>query len=141
MIIGGQGDDKLDGYKGRDILIGGTGIDTLRGRDGDDILIAGPSNYDDPTPANMASLCAIRNEWARTDANYAARVGRISGTTAGGLNGLNTLRAGITVIDDTHKDTLQGDSGTDWYIANRLPPGTTLDTLLGRSSSETFTDI
>ncbi len=77
----------------------------MRGRDNDDILIAGLSTYDDPTTANMVSLYSIHSEWARTDANYATRVGRISGTTAGGLNGLNTLRAGITVIDDTHKDT------------------------------------
>lgn len=141
VMIGGGGDDTLYGYVGRDIAIGGTGADTLKGRDNDDILIAGSSAFDEPTTANIASLCAIHNEWARTDAAYAARISHLLGTSAGGLNGSNTLRPGVTVTDDTSTDILQGDSGIDWHIANRIPPGAVLDTLLSRSSSETLSEL
>lgn len=54
VIIGGPGDDNLDGSNqgpveiiglaGNDILIGGNGADILSGGDGDDILDGGPGN-------------------------------------------------------------------------------------------------
>jgi Domain of unknown function DUF11/RTX calcium-binding nonapeptide repeat (4 copies) len=129
VIVGGQGDDKLDGYTGRDVIIGGIGADTLRGRDNDDILIAGPTSLDAATTTNMTSLCAAHTLWARTDIPYTARVANLTGAVV------------TATSDDTHKDTLQGDSGTDWYIANRMPPGAVLDVLSDRKTGETLTDL
>jgi Ca2+-binding RTX toxin-like protein len=126
---------------GRDLLIGGAGIDALRGNAGDDILVAGPSAFDDPNAANVLSLRAILAEWSRTDAAYAVRIARISGSIGGGLNGTNALQPGVTVTDDAHNDTLHGESGIDWYIANRLRPGTVRDTVTGWSWNETFTEL
>ncbi len=129
VIIGGSGDDKLDGYKGRDIIIGGAGVDTLRGRDNDDILIAGLTVYDAPTITNMTSLCTAHARWARTDLTYTARVANLTSAVIAATS------------DDSSKDTLQGDSGTDWYIANRVAPGAVLDTLVDRKPGETLAEL
>ena len=41
MLLGGAGNDDLDGDGGRDFLDGGTGMDTLHGDSGDDYLVGG----------------------------------------------------------------------------------------------------
>jgi Ca2+-binding RTX toxin-like protein len=44
ILIGGAGNDLLDGGSGNDLLLGGAGNDTLKGRDGNDILLGGLGN-------------------------------------------------------------------------------------------------
>jgi hypothetical protein len=43
-IIGGKGNDTLQGSKGNDVLSGGKGNDTLQGKGGDDVLRGGKGN-------------------------------------------------------------------------------------------------
>jgi Ca2+-binding RTX toxin-like protein len=43
-ILGGSGDDTINGSKKAEIILGGPGNDILRGRRGDDILYGGPGD-------------------------------------------------------------------------------------------------
>ena len=59
VLLGEDGDDMLVGNSGRDILIGGTGADRIVGNADDDILVAGSLLF-----VNLdAALAAIRSEW------------------------------------------------------------------------------
>jgi hypothetical protein len=112
--VGGSGNDDLLGGQGRDVMIGGLGADHIVGNAGDDILIAGRTDFDQ----SLSSLCKIVDEWERSDASFATRVGHLEGTIAGGLNGSIFLNA-MTVHDDgaiDQIDVLVGSAGNDWYI-------------------------
>ena len=106
--MGGDGNDKLFGGSGRDVLIGGDGLDTLFGGGHDDILVAGPTTHDEDDEA----LQAILAEWTSTN-SYTTRVNNIR--NGGGANGAFVLDD-TTVIDDGLKDTLWGDGGLDWFL-------------------------
>lgn len=110
VLVGGGGNDTLIGGKGRDLLIGGGGSDQLVAGPGDDILIGGGTAWD----GSDAALCAIMDEWTRTDADYATRIAHLRGTLAGGLNGTYLLNS-TTVLDDGSPDTLTGGAGVDWF--------------------------
>jgi hypothetical protein len=117
VLLGGAGDDQLLGGAGRNLLIGGLGADQLVGSKSDDLLIAGPTAFD----ANVAALNAIMAEWTSAR-SFAARVANLSGSGSGPrANGNVFLLAsgpGATVFDDGAVDQLQGAAGTDWYFAN-----------------------
>jgi hypothetical protein len=102
VLVGGDGNDTLIGGQGRNLLIGGAGSDQLVSGPGDDVLIGGTTAWD----ANDAALCAIMQEWTRTDADYATRIAHLR--AAG-------LLTGTTVFDDGASDTLTGGAGMDWY--------------------------
>jgi Ca2+-binding RTX toxin-like protein len=105
--VGGDGNDKLFGGVGRDLLIGGDGHDQLFGEAGDDILVAGSTTFDE----NQDALAAIMAEWTSSN-NYITRVNNIC--FGGGANGAFTLDD-ATVIDDGLNDILRGDGGLDWF--------------------------
>jgi titin len=116
-LLGEDGDDLLVGSSGRDLLIGGSGADRLVGNADDDILIAGFTAWDDQAEA----LCAILDEWSRTDLSYQERVMHLR--SGGGLNGAITLntdpsQGAMTVFDDSAADVLTGSAGIDWFFAN-----------------------
>jgi len=122
LLVGGPGNDKLDGNAGRDILIGGLGADKLQGQKDEDILIAAATAYD----SNLAALCGIQREWLKLDADgqgdgedtddaiTRAEIIRDNYFTGGLLGG-----AGFTV-DDGEQDKLKGGSGADWFIAHSV---------------------
>ncbi len=113
MLMGGEGDDLLVGGSGRDLLIGGTGADRIVGNSDDDILIAGTTAHDELA----AALCAIIDEWTRTDQTYEQRITNL--TNGGGANGdVKLLNSGAnrTVFDDSSNDVLTGSSGWDWFF-------------------------
>lgn len=128
VLVGGAGDDLLVGGSNRDILIGGTGADRIVGNEADDILIAGNTAFD----ANDAALSAILAEWT-SSRSYAARVANMMGTGTGDdfANRRNMgyfLRvtdqaATTTVFDDGSADVLTGNDGIDWFFANLLGSG------------------
>ncbi len=112
ILVGGAGDDNLIGGDGRAILIGSNGSDRLVGGPGDDILIAGATLYDD----DHSALCAILEEWSRTDLTYSQRVHDL--TDRGGLNGSVVLTP-ETVFDDAAADELTGSSEQNWMVLRR----------------------
>jgi fibronectin-binding autotransporter adhesin len=132
VLLGVSGNDELGGGQGRDLLIGGIGSDSLTGNAHDDILIAGLTAYDN----NAFALDAIMNEWTRTDKSYDERVDHLR--NGGGLNGSFVLAAdgpNKSVFDDGAADTLTGSSGLDWFFANLSGEGV-LDFLSDLSGDE-----
>jgi PKD repeat protein len=107
QLLGGDGNDQLNGGNGRDLLIGGDGADKLNGGAGEDILVGGMTAHDN----NPAALAAISAEWNRPDASAEQR--RQNLTNGGGLNGSSVL-AGASLIDDQDADDLQGNENQDW---------------------------
>ncbi len=108
ILLGGAGDDILNGGSGRDLLIGGTGADRVSGGGDDDIHIGGTTAHDD----NLLGLGSILNEWTRS-LSLANRVNNLM--TAGGLSGGFALNAS-TVFDDGASDVLTGEAGKDWFL-------------------------
>jgi Ca2+-binding RTX toxin-like protein len=129
VLVGGAGDDLLVGGAGRDLLIGGFGSDRLVGNAQDDILIAGTTDYD----RNAVALDLVVREWARTDADFATRVGHLTGAAAGSLAG-PVILTDRTVHDDGAADVLTGDTGQDWFIFN-------IDGDNGTAPKDTATDL
>ncbi|MFV2069987.1 MAG: calcium-binding protein, partial [Pirellulales bacterium] len=120
LLVGGAGNDKIDGKAGRDILIGGLGADKMRGKQDEDILIAGSTIYDD----NLAALSVIMKEW--TSANsFADRVANIfSGSGASSRANGSFFFDNTTVnVSDGEIDKLDGGAGADWFIADELSDG------------------
>jgi Ca2+-binding RTX toxin-like protein len=110
ILLGGAGDDRLDGHAGLDLLIGGLGEDQLNGGPSDDILVAGTTDLD----ADRVALGAIMVEWTRDDLGYDQRVEHLR--VGGGHNGAVTLNES-TVHDDGAADRLIGGSGRDLFFA------------------------
>ena len=145
VLVGGAGDDLLVGGNDRDILVGGTGADRLVGNAEDDILVAGSTAYD----TDIAALSSILSEWC-SGRSYAARVANLQGTGTGSdfasrLNGNIYLRttdqqATTTVFDDNSADLLTGASGQDWYFANLWGTGVH-DKITDLSASEFANDL
>jgi Ca2+-binding RTX toxin-like protein len=132
VLVGEAGDDYLIGSQGADVLIGGVGADRLVGNGGDDLLIAGWTDHD----TNLAALCAIVDEWSRTDGVYEDRVNNLR--FGSGLNG-SVLLNSQTVHDDGDFDQLTGSAGRDWFFAN-LDFGV-LDQITDWHSSEQVDEI
>ncbi len=139
VLLGGAGRDKLIGGSKRDLMIGGTGRDKVVGNAGDDILIGGTTSFD----AWEAALYAIMSEWT-SGRTYAARVANLGGTGSGPrLNGNYFLQASgpaQTVFDDGDKDTLTGSAGKDWFFAN-YQGGGVLDKITDFVTGETKNDL
>ena len=102
-------------------MLGSLGADSLDGGAGEDVLVAGKlSFYDENTGAvNRPALDALMLEWARRDADYATRIGHLSGTRAGGLNGAVRLNAATVRPDGAAVDRLFGGDDRDWFLVGR----------------------
>jgi Ca2+-binding RTX toxin-like protein len=133
VLDGGAGNDVLNGNGGRDLLIGGTAADVLNAGHGDDILIAGSLvNYGD----YLGALCQIMDEWTSTD-SFSTRISALL-STSGGINLLAHIQS------DGATDTLNGGSGSDWFLANIVASSadTVLDKIMNFNANVDFkTDI
>lgn len=128
-IFGEQGNDTLYGGDGRDLIVGGTGADRIHGDDSDDILIAGFTAFDTEyrsiPGSNVLSFQdqrraveSILAEWT-SSRSFTSRLANLhGGTSSSRANGSVYLLENQSVFDDNIKDTLWGDSGTDWFFAN-----------------------
>jgi hypothetical protein len=130
VLVGGTGINTLYGGSGRNILIASSGASALYGNAQDDLLIAGTTTFN----ANLAALVALRNEWARTDADYLTRIAHLSGTQSGGLNG-SYLLTSQTVASNGGGNVLNGGLGRDWFFA------ATTDTINNLQSGELITNL
>jgi Ca2+-binding RTX toxin-like protein len=104
VYVGGAGNDDIKAGKGRDVLIGASGADTLDGGQGDDVLVAGATANDE----DVAALCAVAQQWSRTDLGYTERSDAMT-TTLGALLG---------AVNDESRDQLTGERGQDWFLAH-----------------------
>jgi Ca2+-binding RTX toxin-like protein len=140
VLVGGAGDDQLIGGNDRDVLIGGSGADSLVSGGGEDILIGGVTAFDEDEQA----LLAVLAEWS-SSRDYAARIANLTGTGTGPdnaarLNGNVFLLADQTVLDDGAVDSLKGSSGQDWFFANASGGGV-LDPISGPEAGEVVTNL
>jgi hypothetical protein len=111
ILVGDAQANRLVGGGGRDILIGGDGADSLVGGNGDDLLVGGKTAFD----GSATALESLMSEWKRV-MPYATRIQHLSRAKSGGANGATALTA-ATVFDDAGApDSLQGGTGTDWFI-------------------------
>ena len=108
VMVGHAGNDNLTGLAGRDMLIGGDGADTVNGGADDDILVAGTTTYD----ALFSQLNELRTVWIGSD-SYSSRITAI--TTGAGVSSAR-LKPGVTVIDDTASDGMNGGIASDWFL-------------------------
>src|SRR5262249_36555236 len=100
VILGENGDDEILGGGGRGIVIGGQAADRLIGKGDDDLLIAGFTAYDD----DRAALDAILGVWVDPGLTFQQRQTAIqNGSLPKGVH-LGT----DTVHDDNAVDVLTG---------------------------------
>jgi hypothetical protein len=64
---------------------------------------------------NLTALNAVLQEWARPDADSRTRVGQLTGTSTGGLNGPYFLSS-ATIINDSAVDLMTGGSGQEFFF-------------------------
>jgi hypothetical protein len=105
VLDGDKGNDSLTGNGGRDLLIGGENVDTLNASKGEDILIGGSLVYAD----YLRALCEIMKVWTSGESTY----DRIQDLTTNSIDSLLDH-----VFSDSATDTLNGGSGSDWFLAN-----------------------
>ena len=110
VLLGGAGDDHLDGSQGHDIMIGGAGADRLLGGPGDDLMIAGTTSYD----TDMTALSSIAGVWGG-GGTVAERVDALQTSTTVPLMLGGTSP---TVFDDGAADVITGASGGGWVFAD-----------------------
>jgi hypothetical protein len=118
VLLGGAGNDTITGGSGRDLVIGGTGSDQIVGNGGDDLMIGATTAYD----GNDAALQAIDAEWT-SGHDFATRIANLSGDSSNPgfgsrLNGGYFLVPQQTLLADGAVDSLTGSSGSDWYIVD-----------------------
>jgi hypothetical protein len=128
LLVGNGGNVLIGGNGRRNLLIAGGTASTLQGGGGEDLLIGGTTAYD--TESDNASLIAIMSEWARTDEDYATRVGNL---TSG--SGVPLLDA-TTVTGNGGGNTLLGGRGLDLFYGDRVNDATDWN-----PDTETFIDI
>jgi hypothetical protein len=110
LLVGGDGDDTLIGGTKRNVLIGGRGADNVTGQRLDDLLIGGATTHD----ANITALLSLLTEWTRTDSSASRRISNLR--NGGGRNGTNVLNSN-TILADNAADTLTANAGTNWIWA------------------------
>jgi hypothetical protein len=123
VIYGLDGNDDIkihgdvDGL--RAFLFGGAGDDKIKGGKEEDILSGGLTDYDEN---NLAALCAIMDEWTRTDNKFQDRVNNVYDGSGdpGALNGVYTLETHVQISDGEVDDLKGGCSGSDWFTASEV---------------------
>src|SRR5262249_20218616 len=100
VLFGGDGDDLLIGGRGRNLLVGGRGADHVVGNAGSDILIGGITTFG---PSDAALLAALQ-DWNSAD-DFDTRVARLRSFFD------------AAVHDDGTADVLTGSAGQDWFFA------------------------
>ena len=120
-LLGGTGDDTMNGSEGDDVLDGGTGNDRLHGGDGDDVLIGGPGAdvLDGAADSDVVS--------------YAERVNGVRATLDGVPGNDGASGEGDTILQSV--EHLVGGAGDDTLIGsgapNKIAGGAGDDRLLG----------
>jgi Ca2+-binding RTX toxin-like protein len=131
-LLGGPGDDRLEGDEGSNLLEGGAGNDTLLGGGEPDVLRGGPG--DDILQGGTEDDVVDGGEGSDT-ADYSAATGwvKVSLRTGAvsGDDGVDTLAGIENVTGGPRDDVLEGTAQ-----ANRLTGGGGDDILLGRGGDD-----
>jgi len=147
LLIGGLGDDQLNGSSGNDVLMGGIGADTLTGGAGDDVMFggAGDDTYvagagdtilelgNEGTDTVRTTLDGYTLGWNLENLTYAGSnaftgVGNTADNVINGGAGNDSLSGLLGA------DTLNGGAGND-----TLDGGQGADLLNGGAGNDTYT--
>jgi len=148
-VVGGSGDDVLEGDAADNVLEGGPGRDVLRGQGGDDLLFGGrhppPPQEDVPRSAVESSDASGLGSDAGPDAGDVLDGGAGDDGLVGGA-GSDTLTGGpgadrLAGGSDREPDTLFGGPGPDELVGgggpDRLTPGPGRDVVDGGGGGDT----
>jgi Ca2+-binding RTX toxin-like protein len=136
VLVGGSGNNVLVSGRGNNLLIAGSGgRNEILGTQGNNVEVGGSVSYQ----TNEAALAAVMAEWSSGD-SYTARVGKIDGNIAGGLNGSWLLNAS-TITHGSGYDYLFGGIGQNTYFAHQTGSVLARDYIFGEKSSEIATPI
>ncbi len=122
VLVGGSGDDDLQGRSARNVLIGGIGTDKLTGADVNqgDIIIAGYTLYDE----NVSALFALRNEWAQATP-VLTRIANLNGSSVSGLIDSTYLDRNNVILKRTPDRIISFGTNSptrdDWVFMLHLP--------------------
>lgn len=137
IILGGGGDDTIDGSDGDDDLFGGTGDDLLFGEGGDDLLIG---NQGEDTLVGGSGADSLRG-WFGADELF----GEFGADTLLGDEGADTLVGGTEndrleggadddeLFGSEGNDTLRGGAGNDYMVG-----GEGNDSIAGETGDDTL---
>ena len=130
-LEGAAGDDILNGGAGNDTLVGGDGNDLLNGEDGDDLIFGG-AGADTINGGNGIDTASFTG----SDAGVTIRLG--NGTDIGTASGGHAQGDKLSNIENligssSHGDTLTGNNGV-----NRIEGGGGNDTLEGGGGADTL---
>lgn len=132
--LGGFGDDGVFGGAGRDLLVGNYGSDMVSGGGDDDVVIGGATKYD----GNLTALAQILATW-NGSALYATRVSQLrSSSFAYHLKSLSQITDSASVYDDFARDSVSGDSGSDFFLNPGDTTLSTTDSIVDRLTAETL---
>src|SRR5262249_36987154 len=115
-----------------EMLIGGAGQDVINGGSNQDILLAGSVVFGDAS-AEVEALSALMAEWERTDLDYATRVDHL--LHGGGLN-RTTLLNPATYIANGGGNTLTGGADLDLFFGSLANDASNVD----QAGGEVFVD-
>jgi Ca2+-binding RTX toxin-like protein len=102
IVLGGLGDDQLNGSDGENLLLGGDGADRLFGGRKSDVLIGGRLD-ETGGPLNLPRLLAAWRNARSASAKLAAVQSLVD-----------------RVLDDASPDALTGRRGTDLFVSDPL---------------------
>ncbi|NEO56851.1 MAG: calcium-binding protein [Okeania sp. SIO3B5] len=139
-ILGGAGNDVLDGDSGNDVILGGRGDDQLNGGDGNDQLKGGAgNNLLNGGDGNDSLYGGADNDVLNGDDGNDLIIGWIGDDQLSGGNDDDLVTGG------TGNDTLNGDDGNDTLNGgddnDQLNGGTGNDTLNGHTGSDTLIGV
>ena len=142
-IQGGAGNDTLDGGDGDDTIDGGTGDDTIDGGTGDDTLIAstGANVYDGGTDAGNADIDTLDYSTHGTTSISFVLSGATDATITVAGDSNHTVRNVERVIGTAGADSMQGDSGDNYFLAGGGDDTLVWSAGLDELSGEAGTDI
>jgi len=106
IVTGDAGNDHLIGGAGLDMLIGGAGNDHLVGGADDDVLIGGTTLFDQ----NDAALQTLLSEWT-SGRTFDERMNNLQHGTGTLLQGTGHMLAQGTTVFNSGHDNLDGGSG------------------------------
>lgn len=90
---------------------------TWEGHSEEDILISGSTDFDEN---HLAALCAIMDEWTRTDNSFENRVNNVydGSGDSGALNAGHMLIDRVTISDGDRDEVSGGGSDLDWLVVS-----------------------
>ncbi len=144
-ILGGKGNDIIDGRSGNDFIDGGAGNDILRGGAGTDTLVYAPAAAGIVINLSLTTAQNTGGSGIDTISSFENIIGSAFADTLSGNAGVNIINAGAgndLIYGYDGNDTLLGGDGSDqiwgWTGNDRIEGGNGDDVLAGEAGDDTI---